>query len=339
MTGRESFEDALDAAIDALRAGRPLDRVLADHPGHAASLAPVLDSVLQATANGGGYLPPSPRLAEHVTIVRAAAQRAQMAAMPSTAPATIARGGSWWNRRLTFASLSIPAGIAVFALGASGAAAAAGVAAMTTDVPSQFARAAMPSWVEDAVPGLGGHDDAVVVGASPTATAEGVAPSGDKTETPGDVNRPTLVEVDGVVSDINGNTFTLTDGDDAWRVQIDSHTIVDGEIAEGAEASVSGDVTAGKNLHADDVTVTTPAPTPTIDEGAKPEKTPPGADKTPGPPEKTPKPETTPGPPEVPTPRNPDPPGQSSGQGAPESNGSDGDNGSDGGNSNGRDAR
>lgn len=302
--GRESFEDALDSAIDALRAGRPLERVLSDHPAHASSLRDVLDTALLATADGGGYLPPSPRLAEHVTIVRAAAQRAQMSPLTTQPMTNPAARPPWWQRKLTFASLSVPVGIAVFALGASGAAAAAGVAAVTTDMPAQFARAAAPAWVEDAVPGLGhDNDGGSMANASPSATAEAGASEtqGDETQTPGDINRPTPVEIAGVVSDIKGNTFTLTDGEDAWFVQIDAGTVIDGEIAEGGGAAVKGDKTADKNLHADEILVTAPAPAATEDD-AKPDT--------------TPRPEKTPGPPEDRT-----PPGPGAGQGSPESSG------------------
>lgn len=330
QSGRESFEDALDSAIDALRAGRPLERVLSDHPTHATSLRDVLDTALLATADGGGYVPPSARLAEHVTIVRAAAQRAHMAAAASQAVTVAPQRPSWWQRRLTFASLSIPAGVAVFALGASGAAAAAGVAAVTTDVPAQFVRAAAPAWVRDAVPGFGhNHDGDPVVNGSPTAEGSETDPAHGDTQTPGDINKPTTAHIAGVVTTVNGNRFTLLDDEGEWLVQIDASTVVDGAIAEGARASVDGDLTAGKNMHADAVVVTSPAPVATDDDA---KKTPPGADKTPGPPENTPKPTNTPRPDVTPGPadRTP-PPGPGGGQGPPEGSGIDGGSGNSGG--------
>ena len=280
MTGRQSFDDALDAALRSLQAGEPLDRVLAAHPAHAATLRPMLETALDVRASAG-YEPPSARLFEHVAIVRAAAQRAQMDARAAGMRTVTPHAPRWWQRRLTFASMSLPVGIiALMALGAGGAAAAS-VAATSPGLTSQVAGAMRPGWVNDLVPG---HEDPPAGAQRPENTPAGA-------DTPGGAQGPTAVELAGVVEDAHGNVFTLTDGSESWHVQIDSHTSVDGDIADGASVTVSGDVTAERNVHADDVSVTVPASTPT--ETA----TPPGQDKTP-------RPEKTPAPPEKTPPAN-----------------------------------
>ncbi len=146
MTGRESFDDALDAAIDAVRQGEHIDAVLARFPRHAAALAPLLRSAPFGTPGAGlAAAPMSERLAGNFTIVRAAVERAQMARdAAQNAPRRAAEPRApWWQRRLAFASLSLPAGvIALAALAGISGAAAASVAVTGNglqDIPAQVA--------------------------------------------------------------------------------------------------------------------------------------------------------------------------------------------------------
>jgi len=286
----ESFDDALNQAIDALQRGEQLDRVLARFPRHAGALRPLLETLEQARRGAPSPAAMSPRLADHFSIVRAAVQRAQMPAQPLPAR-DAGQPPSWWQRRLTFASLSVPAG--AFALlafaGVSGAAASI---AVTGDV-------SVPSTVMDLVkkpqhwlPGTSGSDHG---NASDNASSDGHATAdkgasassaaGTGTVTPGSENKPSLMTLDGTVSDIHGDVFTLTTAGGAYQVNTDAKTTITGTITDGARATVTGSVTAEKNMHADTVDIAA-AP------GANDATPTPGSDKTPGPPV-----DRTPGPP------------------------------------------
>jgi hypothetical protein len=308
MSGRESFDDALDAAIDAMRRGERIDAVLARHPRHAEALRPLLQGApFGDPAAGLVSAPMSERLADNIAIVRAAVQRAHMAPQPLARPVEQPRV-PWWQRRLTFASLSLPAGVfalAAFA-GVSGAAAAS-VAVSESGIPArvaEFVSHPLPfvdSGDGDSKPAASANTpDSNTPGASAAATA-GASPSD---------NAPTLVTVGGEISDVHGNVFTLTTNDGEYKVNVDGTTVVSGTIADGASATVTGDVTAEKNLHADSVDVTaagdatptapghqnqggqntpgndhTPGPPPDVTPGASSDHTPgPPADHTPGPP-------------------------------------------------------
>ena len=164
-----SFDDALDAAIDAMRDGQPLSVILASHPAHAANLLPLLEIALSADAAAGAAgVPPSSRLIENYSVVRAAVRRARMA-LPAEQPASLAR--PWWQRRLAFASLSLPAGAvaAIVITGASGAAAAT-VAAARTDIPARVAEAVRSSWVGDLLTGADPSPHSGPTNAAPPAT-------------------------------------------------------------------------------------------------------------------------------------------------------------------------
>lgn len=237
MNGNTPLDDALDAAIDRLRAGETLDHVLAGLGDRSTEAARLLETV-----GALGAIPPVPAptgLADNYVVVKAALERAQMADTAGAAPR------HWWHRRFSVASLSVPAGVAaaVFALGVTGAAASmltAGAGSVVADL--------LPSWVDDVVPGGKSGDAPGREHNVPPANEDNPAsPGGDA---PGADNRPTFLELVGLVSDVNGNTFTLTTGDGTWKVNIDANTEVTGEILEGADAEVAGDVTAEKNLHA-----------------------------------------------------------------------------------------
>lgn len=128
MSSRDSFDQALDAAIDALRGGEAESAVLAAPPEHHAELLPLLIVAAEVHRTSPVVPPPSGRLAKNFRAVRDAIQDAQESARTSK---------PWWRRPITFASLSLPAGIlALVAVGAAGAAAGGAVAVSQTGVPA-----------------------------------------------------------------------------------------------------------------------------------------------------------------------------------------------------------
>jgi len=243
MNGTESLDDALDAAIDALRRGEPLPDVLAAHPAHAEALEPLLQTAAGLSAATAASKIPA-GLADNFSIVRAAVQRAQMAQAPET---LATERPAWWQRRLRFASFSVPAGIIAALALAGAAAAAAGTVSELTGLPSRVERA-----VTLGLAGGGSNRPGGLIHSTGTPT------SASKTQTPGDLNRPTVIVVSGTVAHVNGNTFTLTNPSGEWKVNTDAQTAINGTIAEGALATIFGDVTAQRNLHAARVDVTAP---------------------------------------------------------------------------------
>jgi len=332
MNRRESFDEALDRAIDALRRGEGLDYVLAQHQRHANAMRPLLETAQQALAGRPlAAAAMSPRLADNFSIVRAAVQRAQMAAQPVPMRREPARP-AWWQRRLAFASLSLPAGAAVLVLlvGATGAAASVALTG-NANVPAGIVE--LIKEPQRLIGGSSGGQGAATPGAgrgangqATSAAGAAATAAGDASATPGSTNAPTDVTLDGTISDVRGNVFTLTTSDGAYKVNIDATTTVTGTIADGAQATVAGDMTAEKNVHATTVTVGGASPgTPGVSPGPQSDRTPgPPADKTPGPPQdRTPPGQGGGGPPDT-------PPGQSGGTG----NGGGGGNGNAGGNGN-----
>ena len=333
MSPRDSFDDALNSAIDALSRGEHIDSVLARQPRHAAALRPLLESApfgaAEATRAGAAM---SPRLADNFSIVRAAVQRAQMAQTPM-APRIAPRMAPWWQRRLAFASLSLPAGaIALAAFAGISGAAAASVAITNSDFPARVAE-----FVTHPLPVIGsnrdGDDDANVHTPAASATIASAAQS--VSPTPPSSNAPALVTVSGTISDVHGNVFTLTASDGVYKVNTDGTTEITGSIADGATATVTGDATALKNLHATRVEASGASATPTApgngnssgpQNDATPETRTPGAnnDNTPGP-----KNDRTPGPPDGHT---PGPPGGHTPPGGGGANGNGNGNGNGGGN-------
>jgi hypothetical protein len=270
--GALPFDDALDAAIDALQRGRPLDAVVSDHGRTGAMLRPLLETA--DAARRSITRPPLSRALEHnYAIVRAAVERAQMAAaaQAGNTDREATRPAPYWKRRLGFASLSLPVGALALALTVGAAGATASLVA--TDHGGVLGEIVSPVVPDRILPSALVHDDHDARGAAPAANND-EAP-GQTRETPRAENRPQEVTVDGVVSDVNGNTFTLTDGDDEYHVQIDGNTDVEGEILEGATAEVTGDMTAEKNVHATDVSAEggTPADRGKPEDKGKPEDT------------------------------------------------------------------
>jgi hypothetical protein len=311
-----AFDDVLDRSLEALRQGQTLDAVLATYPRYTGDLRPLLESAIDA-----GLLAPPPvptaRLERNYTVVRAALQRARFAeraAPPAPLPAA-----PWWRRPVAFASMSVPAGAFVLAvLGASGAAAAT--------------FATTPLNLSDVLPDEVAHVLTIDTGDGPASATNGVGQGvvpGDKTPPAGATNAPGFTTITGSVSDIDGNTFTLTAGDGEWKVNVSGQTLVDGVIAEGATAEVTGDVTAEKNMHADSVDVLTdgtPESTKPWNSDGTPGRDP---DKTTGPDaDKTKGPDKTPAPDKTPPGHGGEPPGQEQGAGPPghsdENNGNDG---------------
>lgn len=302
MNPYATFDDVVDAALDELAAGKPIDGVLAAHQSHAAVLRPLLETALDLGIEHPPAAPAATRLAHNYVILQAAVERAQMAAAEAAAAEERRRHADmrpWWQRRL--ASLSMPAGALVLvAVGLSGAAAATVVT--TPDLPARIAEVMMGS--------DGGGEPRANAGQPPAVPG---APSAAPTDVPGAVNAPVAVDTSGVVSGVSGDSFLLTVGEDEWRVQFDSRTEITGEIADGAIAGVLGFATAEKVIHAGAITVTAPAPVPAVVQedtatptatntrddppNPRPSSTPtptPQPEYTPGPPPRTPKPGKTP---------------------------------------------
>ena len=254
------FDDALDAAIDALQRGRPLEAVVSDHGRTGLMLRPLLETA--DAARQSATLAPLSRALEHnYAIVRAAVERAQMAAAAQPKEAA-PPAPSFWKRRLGFASLSLPAGALVLALTVGAAGAASLVATNNGGVLGDIVSPVVPDVI---IPAALVQDDDDARGTAPAANNDGsdVGPN----VTPGGENGPQATTVDGTISDVNGNTFTLTVGADTYHVQIDSNTEVAGEILDGGTAEVTGDLTAEKNLHAKNVDAQGGTP----DENGKPD--------------------------------------------------------------------
>ena len=98
MSPRDSFDDILDSAIDAMRAGASRDQALASAGGSAATMGGLLDTA-QSLATPP-RVPAPTRLGDHYDILRAAVERAQMTRgqmIPSDEPVRT----PWWGRRLT----------------------------------------------------------------------------------------------------------------------------------------------------------------------------------------------------------------------------------------------
>src|SRR3990172_238727 len=271
MSWRGTWDDALDAAIAAVRNGDPIDVVPARYPRHAIAMRPLLETALAANP-AEAYVPPTARLAANFAQVASALGRVQWERDHSTTKPQASN--PWWSKRVAFASLSLPAGILAFALLGAGGAAAATVGA-TTGLPRQVA-----DKVESAAP-----PPPPPTPAPPPAVTDTQPPAPSATP-----HGPQAITIDGVVSNVRGNTFELTASGVVYKVQIDENTAVTGILTAGAVASVAGDLTGTDRLHATGVTVSGDPPA-TPPQGAPPESSPeaPGqGDHTPpGPPEQT----------------------------------------------------
>jgi hypothetical protein len=269
MSGHESFDQAFDAAVDALRAGAHMPDVLAAHPDHRAELLPLLAVAAQVDA-AAGVPAPSARLAQNFRMVRAAVVEAQESGR---------RPAPWWRRPVTFASLSLPAGVlALVAIGAAGAAAGGAVAVSQTGVPAAVEHIVTFGAVgggsstahQDAatapagVPGAGNGSGSGGPG-NAGAPTEGHANNGGRSAasgTPENPNAPASVIVSGTIEDAHGGVFTLRTADGDWHVNVDGKTTVTGTIVNGASATITGTSTAAKELHATAVDVAAAPATP-----------------------------------------------------------------------------
>jgi hypothetical protein len=307
MSRQRSFDDILDAALDAIQDGSPLDDVLASYPEYAEQLRPLLDTATQLDAEPA-YLAPTARLQANFAAVQRELGRVRPAAAASSGQKP------WWQRRITFATLSLPAGVFAFALMSAGGSAAATIVA-TTGLSSRVSNTVdrvTPSWSHAIIPGgddRGEHVAPVVTRdpatdpttapvstpfAAPssvpaTVAATAIASAAAVPTAPG----PQPIAIAGVVANVRGNVFELTVNGSTYVVQIDANTFVEGTIADGASASVDGELTGNDRVHATRVTIvdaaetTDPPPQSEPGGGANPEqtKTPPGLiDKTKTPP-------------------------------------------------------
>ena len=303
MTQRDSFDDILDAAIDALRSGASRDHALAAAGASAATMGGLLDTA--RLLSSPPRVPGPMRLADHYDIVRAAVERAQLTRSQMLPSDDVAKT-PWWSRRFRVASLGVPAGI-VAALALFGFAAAAGGIA-TTGVGQDIAGSVRPGWVSDLVET--GNDDGErrgdPPGLGPDGENGGNGGNGGAPLSPGADNGPQSVVLSGTVSDVVGGNFTLTAADGEFHVQTDANTVINGAVLEGASATIEGELTADRNLHAKSLTASggeLPAGPPGQDNGQKPDDA--------GPPDT---PENVPGnedktPPAAPPPRDDGEPG------------------------------
>ena len=314
MSGRPNFDDALDAAISELMRGG--EARLSASAGEA--LDPLVETAALLARSAGATSPPAPsgRLAENVVAVRAAALRARMAQV-SPAPLPYA-SHPWWRRRISFASLTLPAGLlaGLAVLGVTGGA-AAGLVLSTTSLPDTvqnivgFEIQSGPPRDPSVAPaahttgtasnGAGSDPEATSVapgGHGPNGTPRGSdatgrgtpgagathpaggPPGADRTQPPGAGNGPGpppassleegAITVAGVIEDINGNTFTLRSAEGDFKVTVNAGTLISGEIGEGANATVTGSLTAGRNLRGEMVTVTSTSASSTPETAAPP---------------------------------------------------------------------
>ncbi len=178
---RESFDDALDAAIDALRSGRPLATILEEHAAHAHHLQPLLELSTRVHSDVRSAVPP---LAANFSIVRAAIRREKRGRASATRNETGTKT-PWWARRAVFASLSLPVGaiIAAVVVTVGTTSATASVVATHPALPGRVTHALRETWVAQLLPvGSGGTEPEptpslqVAATQSPAATVAAIAP-------------------------------------------------------------------------------------------------------------------------------------------------------------------
>jgi hypothetical protein len=296
MSRQRAFDDILDAALDAVRSGRPIEEVVASYPQYAGQLRPLLEAAIRLDG-APAYLPPTARLQANFSVVQSALARGRAISPRSS------QSRPWWQRRITFATLSLPAGIFAFALMSAGGSAAVTIVA-TTNLSSRVSKTierVSPSWSHAIIPGSDDDTGEVILPvATPSAApkdhaivststpiAESSAAAATATPPPAAVpsaSGPQAFAGSGLVSNVRGNIFELTANGITYTVQIDANTSVDGAIAEGTSASVQGEHTGNDRVHATRVTIidvpdaTDQPPQSQPGGGDKPEKTqtPPG---------------------------------------------------------------
>jgi len=300
------LDDRLDHAIDALMdTGRfdpamVTDDELRDLLDTAATLR--ADAALRAQQSAIA----APRLARNTGQLRAAVQRARLMRGPQPPRRIPEPTVAWWRRPVSFASMSVPLG-AVVAFGVIGVTGAAAGMAASDRLP-------LPAPVQDVVAAI----DAPGIGSArpdhATPPERALAPAlglDGASETP--VPNHTILTVSGIVANVRGGAFDLSVGADTWLIVTDTNTVTQGELANGATATVTGDVTGDRIIHATEVSVTiaalpvtdddppgqpgqptqpaqqtTPA-APTATEAAPTETAVPEKTRTPGPPPRTPR--------------------------------------------------
>lgn len=318
MNEQARLDDALDAALGTAGGGAQLRGDFL-HRRFGAELSSLLHtgSAIQAAA-AHTIMPAPARLDENFAIVRAAVQRAAMAA-PASAQAPKRASDAWWHRRLAIASMSVPlaAMLAVLAFGVVGAAAAtvAVTAAVRGNDPLAAIRRIPQDVVEAVKPGppatpivdtpdmatvppptsREAHAATLRSGASSPFGVPGGAWSASTPQNDGAARSltaaspapvPTRTTVTGTITELHGNTFTLATEAGDFKVQVDAMTDITGVIAVAASATVSGELTAEKNVRADSVTVASDAAADSLATPTVLETSPAGqaSTHTPGPP-------------------------------------------------------
>ncbi len=128
MSARHSFDEALDAAIDAVRRGAPVASVLAAYPEHRDELTALVTPLSAAPARS-------------IPLDAARISAGYRALRVAVLDARREPERPWWRRPVSLASLSVPAGIvALAAIGAAGAAAGGAAVATGHDVPATVHR-------------------------------------------------------------------------------------------------------------------------------------------------------------------------------------------------------
>lgn len=314
-TRHESYDDELDAAIDALRSGQSPHVIVGAHAVHARQLQPLFELAARAHADAGSAVPPpSSRLAANFSIVRAALRQRRI---ERASRAESRQAGPWWRRRLVCASFSLPASaivaLVIAAAGATGAAAA--VVATGADLPARVTHTLRETWVGQLLPESPGAPLPAPIEPAPiTETAPAYVPPAISAASPTQVG----ITLAGVIRKPHRDGFELRTADASWQVILSKTTRVDGGIGEGAAATVIGIQTRRGVINADAITVDV-ASTPAARKGessATPGSGGPAAhgaaDHTPGPPA-----DRTPGAPSDRTlgPTGDHTPGQSNGNG------------------------
>jgi uncharacterized membrane protein YgcG len=338
------FDDTLDAAIEALHRGDDLEAVLARVPADRADLRSLIETAAAAGAGSPPAVPAPTRLDANYARLRSAVLEARAAEYEASRDAA----PSWWRRPVTFASLSLPAGVVAVVLFAGGGAAAATIATQT-DVPARVVdavvpRALVPDWAARYIPGATSDDGTPSAGTAQGDPTAAPAVPGDATAAPpawaGNPpgippyapGPPEVTTLNGTIENMRGNTFELRVAGDVYRVTTTALTSVEGDLADGATATVTGDLFAGRNVNAMSIVASGAAPAAPPagppDDGGVPAASPPDDGGAPSAPPVDPpaEPPVLPGEPPGQDPER-TPPGQGQGGG----NGRGGDNGNNGG--------
>jgi hypothetical protein len=233
MMHLRSFDDALDASLDAIGRGEEIEGVLAAHPRHAAKLRPLLDATLVARAVGA---PEPKRLYANFAAVRSAIRDARVIReiKPARQPASLRIGG---ERRLSFASL-----YAFILIASVSSVAGASVPIDAGDV--------VPSFVQNLV--LSGPAESPTADVAPSAPA----PMAAATDSTAADSVPSMsITLNGQAGDLSLSGFTLVSGENSWTVSLDGATAITGELRDGATVTLVGYATGATGIHAQSLVV------------------------------------------------------------------------------------